>query len=87
MSDTAASATITANPGDVWGCDVDLALWEEFEGDQDISDKFAAAGFINVTCTGSGSTRYVQGTWPGPAKTIALSDMDPHLANWRKLSP
>jgi len=80
--------SITAQTGDVWAADVDLSGFESWMATDDmIAKKFADAGFTKVVCTGSGTVRQVQGTWPWPTKTIPSGDLDPHLANIRRVSP
>ena len=79
---------ITANHGDIWAAEVDLSGFERWMASDDmIAKKFADAGFTKVVCTGSGTVRQVQGMWPWPTKTIAKSDLDPHLTKIHRVSP
>jgi hypothetical protein len=80
--------SITVNPHEVWAAEVDLYGFESFVASDDmIARKFADVGFTKVTCTGAGTVRQVQGTWPWATKTIAKRDLDKHLANIRRVSP
>jgi hypothetical protein len=40
---------------------------------------FTNKGFINVTVTGSWSTRAAVGVWNGADTTLLVSQIDPHL--------
>ena len=78
--------TWIARAGDIFAADVNLHWFEAAATDDMVALKFSDAGFTDVTCSGSGATRYVRGTWPGPTKTIDSAGLDPHLANIRRLS-
>jgi hypothetical protein len=68
----------TVRHGRRYAATVVLSGIEQFASNGVIADKFTALGFRDVTASGSGGTREVQGAWMGQDTTVTL---DPHLQN------
>jgi hypothetical protein len=70
--------TFTVRHGKRYRATVTLSgFFETMASNDTIAAKLTAAGFTNVTVTGSGATRQAEGVWNGPDTTAQI---DPHLS-------
>jgi hypothetical protein len=72
----------TVRQGHRYAATVTLNWIEQAASNDVIRQKFIDLGFRDVTATGSGGMREVQGLWTGADATVEL---DPHLSNVREI--
>jgi hypothetical protein len=64
--------TFTVHQGKRYRATLSLGLLERFGSNDTIADRLEAAGFTEITITGSGRTRIVEALWPGPDSTAEM---------------
>ncbi len=62
-------AVFTVRQGRRYRATITLGWLERWASNDEIAEKLRAAGFSNVTVTGSGWTRVADASWPGPDTT------------------
>ena len=62
-------AMFTVRQGRRYRATITLGWLERWASNDEIAEKLRAAGFSNVTVTGSGWTRVADASWPGPDTT------------------
>jgi hypothetical protein len=62
-------ATFTVRQGKRYRATISLGWLERWAGNDTITEKLRAAGFSDVSVSGSGSTRVAEALWPGPDTT------------------
>jgi hypothetical protein len=72
------AATFTVRNGHRYRATLSLSGFEQFAGNDMVAGKLQGYGFVNVTVTGSGGTRYAEGTWGGPD---TIGQLDSHIVN------
>ena len=66
--------TFTVTTGTRYRAMIRLGLFEQVASNDAIASKLLDAGFVNVTVTGSGRTRFADGEWGGAPQTAELPD-------------
>ena len=66
--------TFTVTTGRRYRATIRLGLFEQVASNDTIAGKLLDAGFVNVTVTGSGRTRFAQGEWGGATQAAELPD-------------
>lgn len=74
----AGPASFTVRNGHRYRATLSLGGFEQFAGNDLIAGKLRGYGFANVSVTGSGTTRYAEGTWTGPDTT---GQLDSHIVS------
>jgi hypothetical protein len=59
-------ATFTVQQGKRYRATITLGWLERWAGNETIAEKLRAAGFSEVSVSGSGGTRLAEASWPGP---------------------
>lgn len=62
----------TVRRGKRYQATITLGLIEQFAGNDTIAAKLRAAGFEDVTVSGSGARRYAEALWPGEDASAPL---------------
>ena len=62
-------ATFTVQQGKRYRATITLGWLERCAGNETIAEKLRAAGFSEVTVSGSGGTRVAEALWAGPDET------------------
>ena len=62
-------AIFTVRQGKRYRATISLGFFERWASNETIAEKLRAAGFSEVTVTGSGGTRTAEAVWPGPNAT------------------
>jgi hypothetical protein len=62
-------AVFTVRQGKRYRATLTLGWLERWAGNETIAEKLRAAGFAEVTVTGSGGTRIAEALWSGPDTT------------------
>jgi hypothetical protein len=62
-------ATITVQQGKRYRATITLGWLERWAGNETVAEKLRAAGFSEVSVSGSGGTRMAEALWAGPAST------------------
>lgn len=62
-------AVFTVRQGKRYRATISLGWLERWAGNDTIAEKLRAAGFSEVTVTGSGGTRIAEAIWPGADST------------------
>ena len=62
-------AVFTVRQGKRYRATISLGFFERWASNETIAEKLRAAGFSEVTVTGSGGTRMAEAVWPGPNAT------------------
>ena len=70
-------ATFTVQQGKRYRATISLGMLERIAGNETIAEKLRAAGFSDVTVTGSGAVRIAEALWPNPDAT---ADMPTQIA-------
>lgn len=73
-----AAPSFTVRTGRRYRATVSLGGWEMFASNDQVAEKLAEYGFVDIVVTGYGTTRQAEATWNGPDITAAI---DPHLSN------
>ena len=66
--------TFTVETGKLYRATIRLGLFEQVASNDDVAAKLRDAGFVGVTVTGSGRTRFADGEWGGATTTAELDD-------------
>jgi hypothetical protein len=74
----AAPPTFTVHRGRRYRATLTLSGFEQFASNDLIEGKLQGYGFINVSVSGSGATRYAEATWNGPDTTAQI---DSHIVS------
>ena len=74
----AGPASFTVRNGHRYRATLSLGGFEQFAGNDLIAGKLRGYGFANVSVTGSGTTRYAEGTWTGSDTT---GQLDSHIVS------
>jgi hypothetical protein len=64
--------TFTVRQGKRYRATIALGMLERLASNQTIAEKLRAAGFSDVTVTGSGAIRMAEALWPNPDATAEM---------------
>ena len=65
-------ATFTVKQGKRYRATISLGLVERLASNDMIADRLRAAGFTDITASGSGATRVAEARWPGADATAEM---------------
>ena len=63
-----------AKQGKRYRAKIRLGLFEQIASNEDIAQRFRAAGLVQVTVQGSGRDRWAFGVWPGKDVAVQLPE-------------
>jgi hypothetical protein len=78
------AGSFTVRHGRRYRATITLTGFEQLASNGMIEGKLEAVGFTNVSVTGAGGMRQIEGTWNGPDTTAQI---DPHLSNIQDITP
>ena len=64
--------TFTVRQGKRYRATISLGMLERLASNHTIAEKLRAAGFSDVTVTGSGAVRMAEALWPNPDATAQM---------------
>jgi hypothetical protein len=86
MAPSAPPNQVTVRQNHRYGATITLSWFEQgIATNSMIAQRFTDLGFKNVTATGSGGTREVEGTWPAANTTVTVDDR--HVSNIHEILP
>ena len=65
-------ASFTVHQGKRYRATISLGLLQRWASNDTIADRLEAAGFTEMSISGSGRTRIAEALWPGPDATADL---------------
>jgi len=67
-------AAFTVRQGKRYRASISLGLFERFASNETIAERLSAAGFSEISVTGSGASRLAEALWPGADASAEMPD-------------